>query len=188
MKTVSADLDGAVLALSRGGVIAYPTEAVYGLGCNPHDRAACEHLFRLKQRPPALGVLLIAANFEQIRRYADLTALPEPVRAKVRASWPGPQTWVLPCGADVPEWIRGKHAGIALRITAHPIAAGLCRAFGGALVSTSANRHDQAPARDAQQVIAYFGDSIDAVVEGPLGGLSQPTPIRDAISGRIIRA
>ncbi|MGA8276696.1 MAG: Sua5/YciO/YrdC/YwlC family protein [Rhodanobacteraceae bacterium] len=188
MNAVSADIDAAVLALSRGGVIGYPTEAVYGLGCDPHDRAACERLFRLKQRLPALGVLLIAANFEQIQRYADLAALPEPVRAEVQASWPGPQTWVLPCRADVPDWIAGKHAGIALRITAHPIAAGLCHAFGGALVSTSANRHGEAPARDAQGVIACFGDSIDAIVNGPLGGLSQPTPIRDAISGRIIRA
>ncbi|HET6545634.1 MAG TPA: Sua5/YciO/YrdC/YwlC family protein [Rhodanobacteraceae bacterium] len=182
------DLAAAVRALRRGGLIAYPTEAVYGLGCDPQDRAACERLFRLKQRSPAQGVLLIAADLDQVRPYADFAVLPATARLRVEASWPGPATWVLPRGAAAPDWITGAHPGIALRVTAHPVAAALCSAFGGALVSTSANRHGEPAIREAQELRQRFGGSLDAIVEGPLGNFARPTPIRDAMSGRILRA
>jgi len=174
-------------ALAAGGVVAYPTEAVFGLGCDPHSRVAFEKLFALKQRPPTQGVLLIGADFEQVAPYIDLTATPHEALARVRASWPGPHTWIFPRAAGVPDWIAGGHAGIALRATAHPPAAALCRAFGGALVSTSANRHGEAPARTAEQVRAAFGDTLDAILNGSTGGLERPTPIRDAISGESVR-
>jgi L-threonylcarbamoyladenylate synthase len=107
--------------------------------------------------------------------------------ARAQASWPGPHTWVFPRASDVPDWIAGSHAGIALRVTAHAPAAQLCRTFGGALVSTSANRHGEAPARSAADVRAAFGDTLDAILDGPTGGLAQPTPIRDAVSGALLR-
>lgn len=180
---------GAAAELLRGGgVLAYPTEAVFGLGCDPHDQVAFERLFALKQRPATQGVLLIAANIEQIEPYIDLCAVSEQVLDQVRASWPGPHTWIFPRSRAVPEWVAGTHAGIALRITAHEPAAALCRAFGGALVSTSANPHDQPPARSAQAVADYFGDALDGMLDGPLGGQTRPTTIRDALSGAIIRA
>lgn len=174
-------------ALRAGGVVAYPTEAVFGLGCDPRNEAACLRLLRLKQRSPAQGVLLIGADFAQVAPWIDLAAVPATALARVQASWPGPHTWIFPAAADVPGWIRGEHPGIALRVTDHPIAAALCRAFGGALVSTSANRHGEAPARDAATVRAMFGGRLQAVLEGSLGGLEQPTPIRDAIDGSWLR-
>jgi L-threonylcarbamoyladenylate synthase len=88
----------------------------------------------------------------------------------------------------VPAWLAGAHAGIALRVTAHEPAAALCRAFGGALVSTSANRHGEPPARSATAIRAMFGDEIDAILNAPVGGLERPTPIRDAISGASVRS
>ncbi len=188
MDTAKYGIRAAAVALAAGGVVAYPTESVYGLGCDPQNRLACERLFRLKQRPSTQGVLLIAANLGQLARYADLAALPARARARIESTWPGPETWVLPRAEGVPPWIVGDHAGIALRVTAHRIAAALCRAFGGALVSTSANRHGEAPAREAHEVSASFGDAIDAIVTGAVGGLDRPTPIRDAVSGAIIRA
>jgi L-threonylcarbamoyladenylate synthase len=94
---------------------------------------------------------------------------------------------VFPRAPATPTWLAGTHAGIALRVTAHPLAVQLCRAFGGALVSTSANRHGEAAARDAAQVRALFGDQLGYILEGPTGGLERPTPIRDAISGEAIR-
>lgn len=181
------DLEDASAALRRGDVLAYPTEAVYGLGCDPHDRAAFERLFALKQRPPTQGVLLIAADFEQVARYIALEAVPPAALARAQASWPGPHTWVFPRSAAVPAWVAGSHAGIALRITAHAPAAALCRAFGGALVSTSANPHGQPPARSAQTAIAYFGAALDGVLDAPLGGHAGPTTIRDVLSDAIIR-
>lgn len=183
----AADLAPAVAALRRGGVVAYPTEAVYGLGCDPHDPAALERLFALKRRPPQRGVLLIAAEFAQVERYIALDQVPAAALRQVLASWPGPHTWILPRSAAVPDWIAGDHAGIALRITAHVPAAALCRAYGGALVSTSANRHGEAPARSAAELRKVFGDALDAIVDAPVGGLERPTTIRDAISGDLVR-
>ncbi|HUH54344.1 MAG TPA: Sua5/YciO/YrdC/YwlC family protein, partial [Rhodanobacter sp.] len=103
------------------------------------------------------------------------------------ASWPGPHTWILPRAADIPEWIAGAHAGIALRVTAHAPAAALCRAYGGALVSTSANPHGSAPARAADTVASYFGDALDGLLDAPLGQQERPTTIRDALTGATIR-
>jgi L-threonylcarbamoyladenylate synthase len=182
-----ADCDAAAALLRSGGVRAYPTEAVYGLGCDPHDPAAFERLFALKQRPSTQGVLLIAAEFAQVERYIDLARVPARVMADVRASWPGPNTWIFPRTAAVPGWVAGAHAGIALRVTAHTPAAALCRAFGGALVSTSANPHGSPPARSAQTALDYFGEALDGVLDAPLGGQQRPTVIRDALSGAIIR-
>jgi L-threonylcarbamoyladenylate synthase len=182
-----AELDAAAASLRSGSVLAYPTEAVFGLGCDPHDRAAFDRIFTLKQRPPTQGVLLIAADFSQIGHYVDIAKVPASVLAQVRASWPGPFTWVFPRSSEVPEWVVGTHPGIALRVTAHAPAAALCRAFGGALVSTSANPHGQSPARDLATLTTYFGDTLDGMLDAPLGGAVQPTTIRDALTGTIIR-
>ncbi|QWT19317.1 Sua5/YciO/YrdC/YwlC family protein [Bacillus sp. NP157] len=182
------NVHAAAALLRDGGVLAYPTEAVFGLGCDPHDRAAFERLFALKERPATQGVLLIAADFAQVEPYIDAGAVPNGVLAQVRASWPGPNTWVFPRSPLVPEWVAGGHAGIALRVTAHEPAAALCRAFGAPLVSTSANPHGQPPARDVDTLVAYFGKRLEAALDAPLGGLDRPTVIRDALSGAIIRA
>jgi len=183
--TTDPQIQKAVEALRRGGVIAYPTEAVYGLGCDPFDEAAVSRLFELKRRPPQHGVLLIAADFAQVEKF--IGAVPAEALARARASWPGPHTWVFPRSAATPPWLAGGHAGIALRVTAHPLAAQLCRAFGGALVSTSANRHGEPPARNSATVHSAFESQLAYILDGPTGGLERPTPIRDAVSGELIR-
>jgi L-threonylcarbamoyladenylate synthase len=179
-------IDEAVAALRAGGIIAYPTEAVYGLGCDPRDRDAVARLFALKLRPAAQGVLLIAADFPQVEKF--IGAAPAEAVARARATWPGPHTWVFPRSPATPDWLAGEHSGIALRVTAHPLAAALCHAFGHALVSTSANRHGAAPARTAGEVRMAFADELAYVLEGATGGLERPTPIRDAISGEVLRS
>lgn len=184
----SAAIEQAASLLREGGVLAYPTEAVFGLGCDPHDRTAFERLFALKGRPYSQGVLLIAADFLQAAPYIDLTKVSAKALEKVLASWPGPNTWIFPRSAHVPEWVAGNHAGIALRVTAHAPAAALCQAFGGAVVSTSANPHGEPPARDLPTLERYFGARLDGVLDAELGGLDRPTVIRDALSGAIIRA
>ncbi len=187
MNDVQLHVTKAVEALRAGGVIAYPTEAVFGLGCDPHDEAAVARVFALKQRPPVQGVLLIAADFAQVEKYIDLAQVPAEALVRVRASWPGPHTWVFPRAAATPEWLARGHAGIALRVTAHPLAASLCRAFGGALVSTSANRHGEPPARSAEAVQAAFGQDVAYILAGETGGLARPTPIRNVVTGEEIR-
>ncbi|HET9836045.1 MAG TPA: L-threonylcarbamoyladenylate synthase [Rhodanobacteraceae bacterium] len=175
----------AAALLRSGGVLAYPTEAVFGLGCDPENHAAFEKIFALKQRPPEQGVLLIAGDFSQIASWID--APPEAI-ARAQATWPGAYTWIFPRTSRAPEWVAGGHDGIALRITAHGPAAALCRAFGGPIVSTSANVHGQPPARSANEVEGMFSEGLDGVLHGETGGLQRPTPIADAISGVIIRA
>jgi len=172
--------------VNAGGVIAYPTEAVYGLGCDPRDGAAVLRLLKLKQRPIAKGLILIAARFEDLQPY--IAKLPAETLSKLRKSWPGPVTWLLPARPEVPYWLRGSHATLAVRVTAHPLAAALCRACGGVLVSTSANISKRPPARSALAVRRCFGADIDYVLNGALGGLDKPTRIIDAQSGRVVRA
>ncbi len=183
-----AMLVDAARLLHDGGVLAYPTEAVFGLGCDPQHHAAVDRIFALKQRDSAQGLLLIAADFEQVQRYIDAAAVPDRCLQTARDSWPGPHTWVFPRSGEVPAWIAGEHAGIALRVTDHAPTAALCRAFGGALVSTSANPHGRLPARSAAEVAGYFGDALDGLLDAPLGGGERPSDIRDALSGAIIRA
>ena len=180
-------LDHAADALRSGDVLAYPTEAVFGLGCDPHNPAAFERIFTLKQRPSTQGVLLIAADFAQIECYVDMTKVPAGVLAQVRASWPGPFTWVFPRSAEVPAWVAGAHPGIALRVSGHAPAAALCRAFGGGGCGNRANIQGLPPARDLAIVTEYFGEALDGMVDAPLGGAAQPTTIRDALTGAIIR-
>ena len=187
MRVFAADeIDEAAALLHAGGVLAYPTEGVYGLGCDPDNHAAFEKIFALKRRPPEQGVLLIAADFGQIRPW--LGDVSEVALARARGAWPGAHTFIFPRSPRVPEWVAGGHAGIALRVTAHGPSAALCRAFGGPIVSTSANRHGEPPARSAADIRAIFGDEPDGVLDAPLGGLDRPTPITDAVSGAIIRA
>ena len=175
----------AVAVLRRGGVIAYPTEAVWGLGCDPFNESAVRRIFALKQRPGGVGVIVIGADFTQITPFlGDCTVA---ILERAKATWPGPNTWIFPRNSRVPAWIVGEHAGIAIRVTAHPVAAALCRSFGSAIVSTSANPHGQAPARSAKAVRQLFNDQLDDIVEGELGGLERPTPIRDAVSGEELR-
>jgi L-threonylcarbamoyladenylate synthase len=168
-----------------GGVIAYPTEAVFGLGCLPHDRRAVMRLLAIKRRSWRKGLILIGADLEQLERYAVLP--PEPRRSDVLAAWPGPHTFVLDARADAPRWITGGRASIAVRWTAHPVAAELCRAVGEALVSTSANLSRRPPHRRLLRLRNDLGKRIDYVLPGPLGTLAAPTTIRDARSGRLLR-
>ena len=175
----------AIAVLRRGGVIAYPTEAVWGLGCDPFNESAVRRLFALKQRPQGVGVILIAADFAQVAPF--LGDCPMPAIARAQATWPGPNTWIFPRNGRVPTWIVGEHAGIAVRVTAHPLAAALCRGFGSAIVSTSANPHGQAPAKSVETLRQLFDDQLDDILEGELGGLERPTAIRDAVSGETLR-
>lgn len=179
-----ADIARACEALAVGDVVAYPTEGVYGLGCDPARAAAIDRLLALKQRPASKGLILIAADLDQLAPW--LAPLPPGAHERLAATWPGPVTWLLPAAADCPHRVRGDHDTLAVRVTDHPVAAALCRAWGGALVSTSANRSGEAPARSAAEVTAAFGDTV-VVVPGPLGGLEGPTAIRDGRTGATLR-
>lgn len=179
--------DAAAATLRAGGVIAYPTEGVWGLGCDPFDEAAVLRLLALKQRTVDKGLILVADGIAQFDGLADWGALPAGRFDEIAASWPGPNTWIVPATARVPRWITGTHRGVAMRASAHPVVAALCRAFGGAIVSTSANPAGApAPVRLADLDPAMRA-AVDAVVEGETGGRERPSDIRDALTGALLR-
>ncbi len=178
-------LKQAVEAVRRGGVVAYPTEAVYGLGCDPMDEGAVGKLLAIKGRPISKGLILIAGDFKALAPY--LQAVEPEIARRAFATWPGPVTWLWPASPKVPLWLRGAHDTLAVRVTAHPLAALLCRILDMPLVSTSANPGGAPPARCASEVRAYFGTSLDGVLEGEVGDLSGPTPILDLRTGKALR-
>jgi L-threonylcarbamoyladenylate synthase len=171
--------------LRLGGIVAYPTESVWGLGCDPLNAESVDALLTLKGRPASKGFILIAAAFAQIEPYLDL---PSPdMRGRLLASWPGPVTWIVPAARKVPRWLRGRRDTLAVRVTAHPTASALCQVFGGAIVSTSANPSGKRPARTLAETRRYFTGTPLSFMPGPTGGLTQPTAIFDARSGARMR-
>jgi len=176
----------AVRALASGGVIAHPTESVWGLACDPNNPDAVARLLRLKRRPMEKGLILVSGD----QHHFDplLHNLTGDQRARIDETWPGPVTWLVPHFDQVPPWVSGIHHSVALRHTDHPFTAALTRAFGGAIVSTSANPGGCQPARHKFQVLRYFGDTLDFVGGGNTGGRRAPSEIRELVSGRIVRA
>ena len=181
----------AVQTLREGGLIAYPTEGIWGLGCDPYDPDAVQTLLQLKQRPVAKGLILVAADIKQFEPY--LQGLNKQQLSTLQLSWPGPNTWLVPANDQVPQWISGGQPAIALRVSSHPVITALCRKFGGAIVSTSANPTGKHPAKNLLDVQRYFGHSRlqsarVTVMPGSLGDTNKPTAIRDLVTGTVIRS
>lgn len=181
-------LEFAVAALRDGDVVAYPTEAVWGLGCDPWNEQAVLQILQLKQRLVDKGVILIAADVEQVEPF--LQALTPEQKQQVIASWLDESapatTWLVPLTADVPKWISGEHSQVAVRVTKHKQTQALCRAFGRPIVSTSANPSGEPSAIDATMVRSYFANQV-FVFDGATGGATQPSVIRDVGTGKVLR-
>jgi L-threonylcarbamoyladenylate synthase len=169
--------------LRRGGIIAYPTESCYGLGCDPFNRQAVRKLIQIKGRPISKGLILIADRFSRFQKL--LRPLAEQEQARVLATWPGPVTWILPASNRAP-WLRGKNHGLAVRVTAHRRAARLCRDLGTALVSTSANKSGGHPAKTARECRRIFGGQV-RVIEGQIGKRKRASTLIDFFSGKVLR-
>jgi L-threonylcarbamoyladenylate synthase len=171
--------------IQNGGVIAYPTEGVYGLGCDPLQEKAVEKILALKARPKEKGLILVASDFYQLQDF--LAPLSQEVFKRIQSSWPGPITWICPISSHAPAWIKGAHESIAVRVSAHPIVQALCQGCGHALVSTSANLSSEAAATTQEEVEAQFKNQLDYIVAGEIGSLGQATPIYDALTLTAIR-
>lgn len=174
-------------ALLEHGVIAYPTEGVFGLGCAPYDEVAVRKVLALKQREVDKGLILIAADYSQLLDYVDDKKIGQDRRFEVFSHWPGHTTLVLPARADVPRFLRGAHDTIAVRVTAFEPARQLCRALGTALVSTSANRAGEPALTTAAQVRETFGANVDWIMEEPVGQARGPSRILNPLSKGVIR-
>ncbi len=176
-------LQHAAEVLQRGGVIAYPTEGVFGLGCLPDDEQALQRVVDIKQRDAAKGLILIAATAEQLEGWIDLPGdaripVPDPTR---------PTTWIVPPGPLVTPLLCGEHTTIAVRLTTNPVARALCEAVDAPLVSTSANLSGRHTARNRFVLQRQFGHVVDYIVPGDCGPASGPSEIRDFVSGAVLR-
>ena len=180
--------DAAAALMRAGGVVAYPTEAVWGLGCDPFNETAVLRLLAVKQRSVDKGVILVGASLAQFEGLLAWDRLPRDRVESVQAQWPGPRTWIVPATPRVPAWITGTHDGVAVRVSDHPVVIALCEAFGGPVVSTSANLAGEAPAFTFDTFSGAVLSRVDGVLAGETGGLRAPTAIRDAATGTELRA
>ena len=186
MPTPDFRLQQAIRVIADGGIVAYPTEAVWGLGCDPWNEEAVEHLLQLKARSWRKGLILAGASMLQFTWL--LEGLTAAQKSRLELSWPGPTTWLVPHRGRIPEWISGDHETVALRVSAHPVLRSLCRGFAAPIVTTSANVSGTQPAREQFQVRRYFGRGVDCLVPGTLGEQRRPSVIRDLLSDKIIRS
>ncbi|MCG6899443.1 MAG: Sua5/YciO/YrdC/YwlC family protein [Gammaproteobacteria bacterium] len=175
----------AVRKLAAGGIIAYPTETVYGLGCDPFNAIAVLHLIDLKKRNIEQGLILVASQFEQLEPL--LCPLRAEVRRRVIRPARHPVTWVLPCLRAIPVWLRGKHDSLAIRVSNHPVTAALCDHWGGPLVSSSANLHGSPPATTPLAVRKAFNGQLDYILHGTHGSTNKPSQIRNGLTGELLR-
>ena len=177
----------AVDALKQGGVIVYPTEAVFGLGCDPDNQQAVEHLLAIKQRPVEKGLILIADNYGQLLKYVDDAKIPMDKRADIFSSWPGAITWVMPAAKNTPKWLTGQFDTIAVRVTNHPTVKRLCQELDKPLVSTSANLSGHDTVISIAMAKNEFAEQVAFYVDEPLGGNTQPSTIKDVMTGKVFR-
>ena len=170
----------AARVVREGGVIAYPTEAVWGLGCDPWNEDAVYRLLALKARPVEKGLIVVAANIHQLDFL--LEDLPDVWLDRLAGTWPGPNTWLVPHQERLPEWVTGVHDSVAVRVTDHPLVQELCH-LTGPLISTSANPAGRPAARTRLRVEQYFHDELDAILGGGGGGGGAPPPAPRARGG-----
>ncbi|AUI84969.1 threonylcarbamoyl-AMP synthase [Vibrio azureus] len=177
----------ALEALKNGDVLAYPTEGVFGVGCDPDNPEAIQKLLTLKQRPVEKGLILIAASYAQLQPYIDESQLTQQQLERVHATWPGPYTWVMPASSKVSSWVSGQFDSIAVRVTDHPLVQDLCQAFGKPITSTSANLTGQPPCMTTAEVEVQLGQQLVAILDGKTSGRDKPSEIRDAKTGQVLR-
>lgn len=182
------NFDSAQQAFLAGGVIAYPTEAVFGLGCDPDNNEALEKLLALKNRPAEKGLILLAANYSQLLPYIDDNQIPQDKRFSVLSRWPDGITQLVAKSAHCPALLSGKFETIAVRVTSQPDVVALCNAVNKPIVSTSANLSGAEPAKTWQEVEKTLAHQVDFILKGQTLGYRQPSQIIHALTGEVVRS
>jgi L-threonylcarbamoyladenylate synthase len=180
----SLPIDNAARILLAGGIVAYPTEGVYGLGCLPGNGAAVARILSIKGRSATAGLILISPDYELLDPWIDPTKEEE---QRLRSREDYPITWIVTAAPSTPEWLTGGRQTLAVRISEHPVVAALCTGAHSALVSTSANRTGRPAATQIFGLRKQLGELVDCIVPGPLGKAAGPSEIRIAQDDRVIR-
>ncbi len=185
MSETGQSIKQAVATVNHGGVLVYPTEGVFGIGCDYRNEMAVNKVLQLKQRPVSKGLILIASHIQHV------LPLIQPAErghlARALKTWPGHATWVFPATALTPRWITGAHDSVAVRVSNHPTVKALCDQLNHALVSTSANISGQVTPENCQQIQTSWGDEVDYYLDLPLGQQTQPSTIKLASNGQVLR-
>lgn len=171
----------------QGGIIAYPTEAVFGLGCDPDNQQAIEKLLTIKDRPVEKGLILLAANYTQLLPYIDDSQISQEQHSLVLSRWPDGITQLMPKNKNTSTLLSGKFPMIAVRITSQADVVALCNAVDKPIVSTSANLSGEQPAKTWQAVEKALSDKVDFIIKGKTLGYDKPSKIIDALNGETIR-
>lgn len=172
--------------LRQQQVVAYPTEAVFGLGCNPHRESAVRKLLELKQRSVDKGLILVAPSLVYLLPFIDVSKINQKQYDCLADQYERPTTWLVPAKKDTPTWLTGKFESIAVRLCRHPAVVELCHLTNFALTSTSANLSGQEPCKTADEVRSQFGENFP-VLDDVVGEAEKPSEIRDLFTGQIFR-
>jgi L-threonylcarbamoyladenylate synthase len=178
----------ALETFQQGGILAYPTEAVFGLGCDPDNDQAIEKLLAIKARSVNKGLILLAGNYSQLLPYIDDSKIPQDKRFAVLSRWPDGITQLVAKNSHTSALLTGRFNTIAVRVTSQPDVVALCKATNKPIVSTSANLSGQAPAKTWQDISNTLAEKIDFIIKGKTLGFNQPSTIIDALTGDVIRS
>ena len=185
MSEIGQSINSAVATIQAGGVLVYPTEAVFGIGCDFRNQSAVTKILQLKQRPVNKGLVLIASHIQQILPL--IKPIDRSHLARALKSWPGHYTWVFPKTHSVPSWITGDFETVAVRISSHPTVKAICNHVGHALVSTSANISGQTTPNSCQEINNAWGNQVNYYLDLPLGKQDNPSTIKLASDGSVLR-
>ncbi|QJC34539.1 hypothetical protein GJT95_01225 [Enterobacteriaceae endosymbiont of Donacia crassipes] len=176
-------------ALKMGKIIAYPTESVFGLGCDPDNKKAVYKLLIIKKRSIKKGLILIASKYSQLLKYINETKIIKYRKKEILSSWPGMITWIMPVSINTPYWLTGNFNSIAVRVTNHYLIQKICNYFGKPIISTSANISGMKPCLTSKEVENHFYDVKKHIVilHGKTGGCLKPSEIRDSFTNLVIR-
>jgi len=181
---IKGDCAGAISCLKSGGIIAYPTEAVYGIGCDPYNKDSVKKITQIKKRESRKSYILVASELSQLSNLININSLSE----EVLNSWPGHNTWLIKPKKNIPSWLMDNENGlIAIRVSSHPEIVELCQFFKNPIISTSANISGNKILKNHHDVEKIFGSYLDYLVLGNVGEHPEPSIIKDMKTGKVIR-
>ena len=175
------EVEQAVRALRSGGVVAFPTDTLYGLGADVFNPAAVEAIFAIKERPLGLALPVLIDGWNQLERVA--TDIPDWAKVLAERFWPGPLTLVLNKAAQVSDRVTAGAPTVAVRIPNHPVPRGIARLLGGPITGTSANISGQPDPRDLNELREQIGHKVDYVVTAGPTPMGAASTIVDISSG-----
>ena len=161
---IQAQIEQGIAILKRGGIVAYPTDTVYGLGASASLPQAVQRIYKVKERPQNMPLPLLLADTSQVTKFAE--SVPVVAWDLIRRFMPGALTIVLPKSSLVPDFITAGGITIAIRIPAHPVPVALVEGLGTPIVGTSANLSGRPSPLTAEEVYSQLGDRVDLIIDG----------------------